>query len=165
MDLMTPKSLADSATDAFFLSTAHDMCWKQLEKSLGGFIGMETNIQSEDSVQLRFYGANNTVDVTGKRIAQLINGYWHWNTARSEKPHLSETELPELYGCTRASHMLDAAELTFEGCHTLVLSERDNEVKDVIALDLETAVCAKDSFAPPRPGDIPSEKVLIEGIS
>src|SRR5699024_1097202 len=44
-------------------------------------------------------------------------------------------------------------------------SERDNEVKDVIALDLETAVCAKDSFAPPRPGDVPSEKVLIEGIS
>src|SRR5699024_8547403 len=163
MDLMVPKSLADIATDGFFLSTAHDMCWKQLEKSLGGFIGMETNIQSEDSVQLRFYGANNTVDVTGKRIAQIINGYWHWNTARSEKPHFSETEFPELYGSPRATEMLHAAARTFEGGHPLVLSERDNEVKDVIALDLETSVCEKDYLAPPRRGDIPSELVMIVG--
>ena len=162
---MAPKSLADIATDGFFLSIAHDMCWKQLEESLGGFSGMETNVQSEDSVQLRFYGANNTVDVTGKRIAQLINGYWHWNTARSEKPHFSETEIPELYGSPRATEMLHAAARTVEGGHPLVLSERDNAVKDVIALDLETTVYAKDSFALPRPGDIPCEKVLIEGIS
>src|SRR5690625_5758860 len=89
MDLTQPKTLADIAADGFFSSTAYDVCWTQLEELVGGFSGMESNFQAEGSVEMRLYGQRNTVDITGRRVAILKDGHWHW--MRSEE-HTSELQ-------------------------------------------------------------------------
>lgn len=170
MDLTQPMTLADIATDGFFSSTAFDVCWKQLEKSIGGFTGMETNFQADgptdgpagDSVELRFYGARNTVDIAGKRIAMIKDGHWHWLSTHSDE---TRATAPELQGAPPATEMVLGAARTIEGGKPIVLADGNEGAKFAVSLDLDTATFSKSSAAVLRPSDLPPEEVLIKGIN
>ena len=165
MDLTQPKTLADIAADGFFSSTAYDVCWTQLEELVGGFSGMESNFQAEGSVEMRLYGQRNTVDITGRRVAILKDGHWHWMPSRSAEFRANGPELLQLQGFPPATEMLLGAARTLEGGKPIVLADQEDGLKAAVALDLNTATLAKSTVTVPLPQTLAPEEVLIKGIN
>jgi len=168
MELTQPQTLADIATDGFFSSTAYDVCWAKLEELVGGFTGMETNFQPEGSVELRLYGKHDTVDITGKRIAVLKDGRWHWMPSHMDETRALVTEIPtlsDLHGFPPATEMVLGAARTLEDGKPIILSENNDGLTFAVSLDLTTAELAKSSRAVPLPSSLATEEVLIRGIN